>query len=340
MYSMQEAAKHIILIGIFICVCLSKADAQDPHFSQYFSSPLTFNPAFTGYFEGTHRFAVNIRNQSVNGGDPYITGTASFDTKILKNKIGSNDRWGLGVHALYDQSSAGIYKNTYLSISTAFNKGLDAEGDQSIGIGLQASFGRNNVDFNRISFNSQFNGSGFDLSIPSGETVNNQSVSYVDLNTGILYNYKDELGNQFSFGAGLFHILRPKLSFFSNANPILSPRYTLHAGAGFLAGEQDNFFISAHFMEQNGATESVIGGAYGFGLGLTDTNLYIGSWLRIKDAVYPYIGLQTPAYQLGLSYDIMNADISRTNRFSGSSELSFIYFFNKDRKNKGIPCFF
>ena len=61
MYSMQEAAKHIILIGIFFCVCFSKADAQDPHFSQYFSSPLTFNPAFTGYFEGTHRFAVNIR---------------------------------------------------------------------------------------------------------------------------------------------------------------------------------------------------------------------------------------------------------------------------------------
>lgn len=337
---MQETGKYIIAVLIFVWLCCSKTQAQDPHFSQYFSSPLTFNPAFTGYFEGTHRFTFNIRNQSVNGGDPYITGTASFDTKILKNKIGDNDRWGLGIHALYDQSSAGIYKNTYLTLSTAFNKGLDAEGDQSIGIGLQASFARNNVDFNNISFNSQFNGSGFDLSIPNGETVNNRSVSYVDLNAGVLYNYKDERGNQFSFGAGLFHILRPKLSFFSNANPLLATRYTLHAGAGFQVGEQDNFFISAHFMEQNGATESVVGGAYGLGIGATDMSLYIGSWLRINDAFYPYIGLQTPAYQIGLSYDIIHSDLNRVNRFSGSSELSFIYFFNKDRKKKGIPCFF
>ena len=26
------------------------ANAQDPHFSQFFSSPLTLNPAFTGKF--------------------------------------------------------------------------------------------------------------------------------------------------------------------------------------------------------------------------------------------------------------------------------------------------
>ncbi len=340
MCAMRKTVKDIIVGIILICISFPKAHAQDPHFSQYFSSPLTFNPAFTGYFDGTDRFAVNIRNQSVNGGDPYITGTVSFDTKILKNKIGSNDRWGLGVHALYDQSSGGIFKNNYLSISTAFHKGLDADGDQSIGIGLQASFARNRVDFNNLSFNSQFNGSGFDLSIPSGESVNNRSVSYVDLNAGLLYNYKDERGNQFSFGAGLFHILSPKLSFFSSTNPVLSPRYTLHAGAAFPIGEQDNFFISTHFMEQNGATESVIGGAYGLGLGVTEMSLYIGSWLRINDAIYPYIGLQTPAYQLGLSYDIINPNLNRVNRFSGSSELSFIYFFNKDRKKKGIPCFF
>ncbi len=337
---MQETGKYIFMVIFFFCVCFREVHAQDPHFSQYFSSPLTFNPAFTGYFDGTNRLALNIRNQLINGADPYVTGTASFDTKILKNKIGSNDRWGLGMLGLYDQSFGGIYKNTYLSITTAFNKGLDAEGNQSIGIGLQASFARNSVDFTTLSFNSQFNGNGFDLTIPSGETVNNRTVSYIDLNAGVLYNYQDENGNQFSVGAGLFHILRPRLSFFSNTNPVLNHRYTLHAGAGFPLGEQDNFFINAHFMEQNGATESVIGGAYGFDLGETNTSLYIGSWLRIKDAFYPYIGLRTPAYQLGISYDIINPDISQTNRFRGSSELSFIYFFDKDRKKKGIPCFF
>ncbi len=323
-----------------ICICFHESNAQDPHFSQYFSSPLTFNPALTGYFDGTQRVTVNLRSQWTGSGDPYTTGTASFDTKIMKGKIASNDKWGLGIHALYDQSSGGIYKNTYLSVSTAFNKGLDAEGDQSIGIGVQATVARNSVDFSKVSFNNQFNGSGFDLGVPSGETVNNQSVSYVDLNAGLLYNYKDESGNQFSFGASMFHILTPKLSFFSGNNHSLQQRFTLHAGAGFNVGERDNFFASVHIMQQNGASENVIGGAYGLGLSSSDYNLYLGAWLRVKDAVYPYIGLRTPDYQLGFSYDITSTNQSQRKNFSGSTELSFIYFFNAGDRRKGIPCFF
>ena len=35
--------------------------AQDPHFSQFFASPLTLNPAFTGKFDGLFRVAGNYR---------------------------------------------------------------------------------------------------------------------------------------------------------------------------------------------------------------------------------------------------------------------------------------
>src|ERR1700738_4685167 len=102
---MKKTVKHIICCLYGLCQIHGVTHAQDPHFSQYFSSPLTFNPALTGYFDGTQRLAFNIRNQWVNIGDAYITGTASFDTRILKNKIGANDKWGFGVLALYDQSS-------------------------------------------------------------------------------------------------------------------------------------------------------------------------------------------------------------------------------------------
>lgn len=333
-------------IGIHIIFCLCcmgqlyhTAHAQDPHFSQYFSSPLTFNPALTGYFDGTQRLAFNMRQQWANIGDPYVTGTVSFDTKILKNKIGSNDRWGIGIHALYDQSSGGIFKNNYISLSTGFNKGLDADGDQSIGIGVQATYGRNTVDFSRISFGNQFTSGGFDLAVPSGETINNQSVSYTDVNAGILYNYRDENDNQFSFGASMFHILRPRLSFFSGNNNSLQRRYTMHMGANLNAGELNQFFVSGHLMRQAGNNEIVVGGAYGLALGEQDKLLYLGGWLRAQDALYPYVGLRTSNYQLGLSYDITSSDLKRAKGFSGSSELSFIYFFNAGVR-RGIPCFF
>ena len=55
--------------------------------------------------------------------------------------------------------------------------------------------------------------------------------------------------------------------------------------------------------------------------------------------MYPHVALQTSVYQLRLSYAITNAGLSRENKFSGSLELSFIYFFKVGRK-KGIHCFF
>ena len=55
--------KMKICLLVFSLFLLGKASAQDPHFSQFFSSPLTLNPAFTGKFFGTYRVAGNYRNQ-------------------------------------------------------------------------------------------------------------------------------------------------------------------------------------------------------------------------------------------------------------------------------------
>lgn len=314
--------------------------AQDPNFSQYFSSPLTFNPAFTGYVDGWHRLALTYRNQWSGVGDAYTTGTVSFDTRILQNRIGDNDRWGWGIHALHDKSAGGIYQNNYLSLSTGFHKGLDAAGDQSIGIGVQATLATSRIDFGKLYFNNQFNGDAFDLTIPSGETMNNRSVSYADLNAGILYNYKDETGNRFAFGAAMYHVMKPQLNYFSTATNLLSPRYTAHASATLPVNDRDQFFVSAHMMHQGDASAYVAGTAYGFGLGRTDSEIYLGAWLRAGDALYPYVGLRTAAYQLGLSYDITNSDIQRQQKIAGSMELSFQYFFTEGIRRKGIPCFF
>jgi type IX secretion system PorP/SprF family membrane protein len=336
----NKACIYCLLLLFVSAVSIRTLLAQDPHFSQYFSSPLSFNPAFTGYFDGNHRLAINYRNQWSGVGDSYTTGTVSFDTRILQNRIGSNDRWGLGVHALYDKTAGGIYQSNYLSLSTGFHKGLDAEGDQSIGIGLQATVARSSIDFSRIYFNSQFNGDNFDLSIPSGETMNNRSVSYADLNAGVLYNYKDESGNRFAFGAAIYHVLKPRLNYFNTTTNTLASRYTVHASVTIPVNDNDQLFFSTNMMQQGGASVYVAGTAYGFGLGASETELYLGAWLRAKDALYPYAGLRTAAYQLGLSYDITSSDIQRQQKTAGSLELSFQYFFAEGIRKKGIPCFF
>src|SRR6266581_4599364 len=60
---------------------------QDPSFSQFFSSPLNINPALTARINSDWRAIANFRDQWIGPASPYATGTISYDTKGLQNKI-------------------------------------------------------------------------------------------------------------------------------------------------------------------------------------------------------------------------------------------------------------
>ena len=109
-------------VTFFFITIAANVLAQDPHFSQFFSSPLTLNPAFTGKFDGQVRAAANYRNQWPTINQAYETGTASVDFPILGGHIPSTDIWGLGFMAFTDKSAAGAVAFNYFSVSTAYHK--------------------------------------------------------------------------------------------------------------------------------------------------------------------------------------------------------------------------
>src|ERR1700749_2248549 len=110
----------------FVCIVFlaASASAQDPHFSQFFASPLTLNPAFTGKFDGSLRLIANYRNQWPSIPNAYITEAGSVDFSILRTKMGNNVL-GVGFSGLSDQSGNGALKLNYGSLSLSFHKSLD-----------------------------------------------------------------------------------------------------------------------------------------------------------------------------------------------------------------------
>ena len=75
--------KLIILSGAMLLFFFVKG--QDPHFSQFFASPLTINPSFTGKFDGDIRMTAIHRNQWPSIPKAYITTGASADFNLLKS---------------------------------------------------------------------------------------------------------------------------------------------------------------------------------------------------------------------------------------------------------------
>jgi len=321
-----------ILLLLLILAAQQLLRAQDPHFSQYFASPLTQNPANTGSFDGEHRIATNFRQQSLGSGNLFRTATVSWDTKLFK-AADERSNWAAGLLALTDQSSAGAYRSNYLSVSTSYHITLDENDEQQLGLGFQATYANRFIDFNKLSFASQFTSGGFDMTLPAGELPANSSIHYFDFNFGALYTYNNDLVNAY-LGTSVYHLAKPRQSFYEDQLNRLSLRTAVHAGVGIRSGGGQQFQLSAMYMHQGPADVLSVGGTFGYPLGMDDEErtIFAGAWYRWKDAFYPYIGLQWDNIQAGISYDvytsIWNGGMGALK--SRSVELSLIYHFRRD----------
>src|SRR5690242_13831152 len=102
---MKTTNSNIILIASLMILNIAKA--QDPNFSQFFSSPVNINPALTANINADWRLISNIREQWIGPASPYITGTLSFDTKLIQNKmenVPEDNYMGIGGMLMYDHS--------------------------------------------------------------------------------------------------------------------------------------------------------------------------------------------------------------------------------------------
>ena len=330
--------KTSAILSMLICLSFF-VKAQDPHFSQFFSSPLTLNPALTGRFDGTLRVAGNYRNQWPAFNNVYTTSTVSVDFGILKNKLPDYDTWGVGILALKDQAGGNILTNTYLGLSTSYHKALDEDGFQQIGIGFQGTYGQKRLDNSKLFFEDQLTPFGFTGVTSDIFTSDNLNINYLDVNAGLIYTASTNDQNNFYIGASMYHINRPKESF-KGGNWNISPRTTLNAGGYFPVSDILTLHTSGIYQVQNKATETVVGGALAAALDAESenpSNIYGGLWYRFNDAIIPYLGLEFAGFRIGATYDINVSSLKAGSQSRGGMEISVIYI-KRPAGYKGIPC--
>lgn len=327
---------------LLLCALCFGAAAQDPNFSQFFASPLTSNPAFTGKFYGNYRIAGNYRNQWPTINNAFTTYTVSMDAGILQNSIPEIDQFGVGVLAFSDQSGNGVLKNNYLALSTAYHKGLDEDAFHQLGVGFQATYVNKRLDVSGLKFEDMLTANGFTGVTQEDFSSSQINVSYMDVNAGILYNGTTNGMNNLYAGVSMYHINRPKESF-KNGNYTLEPRFTIQTGYMHPMSELNALHFSANYSQQANATNLVFGGAYMLNLNSdpnNPTNLYLGSWYRWGDAVIPYVGLEFGGgFQLGATYDVNTSSLKPASNMRGGTEISLIYIKQpSDPNRKKLNC--
>jgi type IX secretion system PorP/SprF family membrane protein len=248
-----------------LAIIALQASAQDVHFTQYFTSPLTLNPANTGLVNCDWRVSGNYRSQwgSINA-TPYQTASISYDMAVLKGKL-NGDALGIGVIGLYDKSGSGALQNITTGLSLAYHKRLssDEEKPHNISIGIQGTLVQKSIDFGKLKFEDQYNSFTGIAELQTGEFIGQPDLTYGDFNAGLMYSgYVTEKANMYA-GMSYYHITQPVETFQNGTNKINS-RITTSIGGSLQMSEKTVLYASGMYQQQGKANETLIGAATGF----------------------------------------------------------------------------
>jgi len=332
-----------IALFILLLVSCRYAEAQDPSFSQYFSSPLNVNPALTARINSDWRLISNLRDQWIGPASPYASGTISYDTKIFQNKIPNVDEEkniiGIGGMMMYDYAMDGVMKSAYASINLSYNVVLvNGPTVHRLGVGFGLTYNRKMIDFNRLTWQEQWVGySGFNTNLPTGEAALSNMKAYFSVNTGLLYSITSEYSN-FDIGVAAFHVNTPKQTFLEDSHQSLAMRKVIHANFEELLNGGLILNTNAIYQVQDKASYYSIGGGLGYYLADNqDVILNAGIWYWAKNSIVPYVGFAYKDFQMGLSYDVTISKLNSAANKPKTFELSLILRGTKEGKYI-IPC--
>ena len=328
--------KTFLLIAVLFVFVHSYA--QDPHFSQFFASPLTINPANTGNFSGSLRAALNSRTQLPEFNNAYATKTLSLDAPILKKYIKEDDKLSVGLLILSDQSGNKLLNDNNIAASVSYSKALDENANHSIAVGFQVNYSMYRFDPLKANFEDQLRAGGFTGTTAELILGNNFTKNTTDINAGLLYTGSTSDNNIFYVGASYYHFAKPTVGLITPTY-FTSSRINLHGGAYFSLSNAASLHTSFQYQKQGLTNELILGGALSYYLGSENgIEVYAGLWSRVKECMIPYVGLEWNQIRAGFTYDVGGTNTIASSRFYQSSEISLIYILDNKSKAFKLKC--
>lgn len=300
--------RKILIIALVLYAHL--VSAQDPKFSQYFASPLTLNPALTGYFDGNYRVALNMRQQWANVGEPYNTYSLSGELK-LQDEYYYNDIFSIGLSGLYDESFNKVLKSYTYSAGFSYYKFLDPNHNVKIGLAPQVAYVSKSLNFDALTVASQFQNGSFNMSLPNYLDLKNDKLTYFDFNVGA--NLGLSLNKiSASIGYAAYHLTRPQQSLFNDLRIRLPLRHTINLGFRYVSEDLLDLSFSAHRMDEGASHDTIVGGVIGFKpTPESKTKLNAGIWYQTNgNSFYPYVGFELANLSVGLNYSLFTKNIA------------------------------
>lgn len=321
--------------------------SQDIHFSQYQQTSQLVNPALIGALS-VLRATVIYKDQWRSVTVPYTTYGVSVENRFKKkgtkmpgfsgSKKSGFRPFAAGLSFYSDKAGDGGMGITQanLTISAFIPTGRNS----ALSGGLQAGMVQRQVNFSKLVFPDQYNGTTYDLGMTSGESGSSQNFTFADFAGGLNWNYgfseslkEAEADVKANIGASVYHVSQPKLEYLTDSNEKLERKFNFYAD--FLIGLKNNFAIAPSIIcvIQGPAREIIEGvmlkyyfveGPRYYGVKASSA-IGLGISYRNKDAAIASLLFEYGHYGIGVSYDLNTSMLNTVSKVKGGPEVFLRY---------------
>lgn len=330
--------KYIKLMVILAFV-FSVGKAQDPQFSQFYSSPLYLAPSFAGTTDGG-RVILNFRDQWPQLASTFVTYAFSADYYFERYKS------GIGLLILRDEAGeGGLVKTTNIGLLYSYHFNINKK--WKVRPGLSAYYYTRVINYNAFRFGDQIlrggNNGNAGASVEMTSIQNMEPITHFDFTTSVL-----AYSEKYWFGFTLDHLMYYS-EILSDQGDYLPARYSAFAGAKYMMQgktlklKEESITVALNFMTQKRIKYLDMGLYY------TNAPMIFGIWYRglpiFPDnpnvgALALSVGFKYKTMRIGYSYDFTLSRL--VTQTGGAHEISMSYTFNerKNRRSKYrmVPC--
>lgn len=325
--------KNLILyIGITIILSGSfgvSTFAQDPYYSQFYNTPMFYNPAMTGISEG-----LKIRTMYHNQWPQYSDDLKSYNFSMDVAERHMPGAGGLGLIFNTNKEGQGFIKQNLIgalaSTRIQINRNMISQ------FGFMASYVQKQIDNSDFIYSDQLDGRhGLLYPHSSFPGFPNKLIAYPDVSIGGVLNHQTEYSS-FTIGAAVQHLLKPNESFY-DLEMRVPRKFVVHSDIILfqVSNPERGFRFNPGILYENQSGFNT----YTLGINISKSVLYGGAWYRNKQSqIYNYqsltlvTGINIPMVnrysrlKLMYSYDVSITQMTGTG---GSHEITLRFEFDE-----------
>lgn len=291
--------------------------------------PMLFNPAYSGFFDGTGRFGVVYRNQWATVSKPFQTLSATAEFSLMRSNRTMNGL-SAGVCISTDHEGTLSYGSTSAVLVMSYFQSLDCNGNNILSAAVEAGGGQ-------IGFSTE----GIEMDDPS-EQFGRTRASYPTLGAGVAWFWQVNDVLYTKAGVAMRNINEPDISYLGVSDVRLARRLTAYARAEWRAVPQWGVLPVLGFQQQGNFRELVYG---------CDARWYLresqrdylafsaGLLGRLGDAMAVNMAVLWRDWIFAFSYDANLSKLAAASHTIGAFELGVVYMIRKkDHRTSALPC--